>query len=78
MLIKISGFGLPMNKPLTEVSAVLTLAMFPVLVWMDVRLARAEEQEAYQVFGEEYLKYAKKVPGLLRHFPGRRNLSTKA
>jgi len=72
------GFILVMLGFLFQWPTLLTLAMFPVLVWMYVRLARAEEREAYQQFGEEYVKYAKKVPGFLPHFPGRRTLSTKA
>jgi len=48
----------------------LTLAMFPVLVWMYVRLARSEEADALAAFGEEYAAYAKKTPAF---FPwGRR------
>lgn len=40
----------------------LTLAMFPVLVWMYARLARMEEQEACDEFGTEYAAYASQVP----------------
>ena len=41
---------------------ILTLLMFPVLVWMYVRLARREEWEAATEFGEAYALYAKKTP----------------
>jgi protein-S-isoprenylcysteine O-methyltransferase Ste14 len=40
----------------------LTLAMFPVLVWMYVRLARREEQEVRAEFGEKYEGYARNTP----------------
>ena len=40
----------------------LTLAMFPVLVWMYVRLARSEEQDAIATFGEAYRECARSVP----------------
>ena len=40
----------------------LTLAMFPVLVVMYVRLARQEEQAVLQEFGEEYGAYARETP----------------
>lgn len=43
-----------------------TLLMFPVLVWMYVRLARREEQEALVEFGEQYMRYAENTP---RFFP---------
>ena len=40
----------------------LTLAMFPVLVFMYVRLARREEREVAAEFGVEYERYAARVP----------------
>ncbi len=43
----------------------LTLAMFPILVWMYIRLARAEEREALTAFGEAYARYASRVPGFM-------------
>lgn len=39
-----------------------TLVMFPVLVIMYVRLARREERDAMQAFGEEYLRYVAATP----------------
>ncbi|QCO16922.1 isoprenylcysteine carboxylmethyltransferase family protein (plasmid) [Azospirillum brasilense] len=44
---------------------ILTLAMFPLLVLMYVRLARSEEREALRVFGAEYERYAAVTPGWL-------------
>src|SRR5512139_3475366 len=46
------GFILVMFGFLLQWPTILTLAMFPVLVWMYVRLARQEEREAYSVFGD--------------------------
>ena len=46
---------------------ILTLAMFPVLVWMYLRLARKEEQDALREFGAQYAAYADRVPAF---FPG--------
>ena len=43
----------------------LTLVMFPVLVWMYVRLARSEEREVEAEFGETYRAYARRVPAFL-------------
>lgn len=43
----------------------LTLAMFPVLVVMYVKLARHEEREALTVFGDAYRRYAARVPAFV-------------
>ncbi len=40
----------------------ITLAMFPVLVFMYVRLALREEREATAEFGQEYEAYAQRTP----------------
>ncbi|HEX9716068.1 MAG TPA: isoprenylcysteine carboxylmethyltransferase family protein [Desulfurivibrionaceae bacterium] len=40
----------------------LTLAMFPVLVWMYARLAKSEEAEALAGFGEAYERYKRDTP----------------
>lgn len=50
-------FGFLMQWP-----TILTLLMFPVLVWMYVRLARREEREAAKEFGDAYVRYAQKTP----------------
>jgi protein-S-isoprenylcysteine O-methyltransferase Ste14 len=39
-----------------------TLAMFPVLVWMYARLAKSEEAEALAGFGEAYERYKRDTP----------------
>src|SRR6516164_1728032 len=41
------------------------LAMFPVLVFMYVRLARSEERETLGEFNEEYARYMRQVPGFI-------------
>lgn len=43
----------------------LTLLMFPVLVWMYVRLARQEERDALIEFGDEYRRYAQHTSAFL-------------
>jgi len=50
-----------------------TLAMFPILVWIYIRLARQEEKEALITFGERYVRYAEKTPGFIPR-PARRNV----
>jgi protein-S-isoprenylcysteine O-methyltransferase Ste14 len=39
-----------------------TLTMFPILVYMYVRLARREEQDAIADFGEQYRRYSSETP----------------
>ncbi|TIV43853.1 MAG: isoprenylcysteine carboxylmethyltransferase family protein, partial [Mesorhizobium sp.] len=43
----------------------LTLAMFPVLVVMYIKLARIEEREALATFGDAYRSYMEEVPGFI-------------
>jgi methanethiol S-methyltransferase len=59
------GFILIMFGFLLQWPTLLTLAMFPVLVWMYVRLARSEEREATAEFGEAYRRYMAEVPAFL-------------
>src|SRR5512134_250276 len=59
------GFILVMFGFLLQWPTLLTLAMFPVLVWMYARLARAEEREAHAQFGEAYAAYAARTPGFV-------------
>jgi len=47
---------------LVQWPTLLTLAMFPVLVWMYVRLAHQEEREVRVEFGEAYDRYAARTP----------------
>lgn len=44
---------------------ILTLPMFPILVFMYIRLARQEEREALAEFGEEYARYAATTPAFI-------------
>ncbi len=50
---------------------ILTLPMFPVLVFMYVRLAHAEEREAQQTFGAAWDAYAARVPRWVPRLGGR-------
>jgi protein-S-isoprenylcysteine O-methyltransferase Ste14 len=56
------GFILVMFGFLLQWPTLLTLAMFPVLVWMYVRLARTEEREVRSAFDDAYDRYAVKTP----------------
>lgn len=72
------GFILIMLGFLFQWPTLLTLAMFPLLVWMYVRLARQEEREALAQFGESYRHYMIEVPGFIPYWSkllaGRRGL----
>lgn len=59
------GFVLVMFGFLVQWPTLLTLAMFPVLVFMYVKLARAEERETLASFGEAYRAYMAKVPAFV-------------
>lgn len=59
------GFILIMLGFLLQWPTLLTLAMFPILVWMYVRLARHEEREVRAEFGDEYARYAATTPAFV-------------
>ncbi len=59
------GFILVMLGFLVQWPTLLTLAMFPVLVVMYVKLAKTEERDAMAEFGEAYTKYVAQVPGFI-------------
>ena len=61
------GFILVMFGFLLQWPTLLTLAMFPVLVVMYVKLARNEEREALASFGDDYRRYMAAVPGFIPH-----------
>ncbi len=56
------AFVLIMFGFLLQWPTVLTLAMFPVLVVMYVRLALAEERESAGTFGNQWEGYARRTP----------------
>ena len=62
------GFVLIMLGFLLQWPTLLTLAMFPVLVTMYVRLAIHEEAEAQATFGEKWKRYAARTPRFLPRF----------
>ncbi len=56
------GFILIMLGFLLQWPTLLTLVMFPILVWMYVRLARREEREVRAELGDVYARYAAATP----------------
>ncbi len=64
------AFVLVMSGFLLRWPTLITLAMFPILVFMYVRLARREEQEALAEFGDAYQRYLDATPAFVpRVFP---------
>ena len=53
---------------LVQWPSVLTLVMWPILMWTYYRLAMQEEQEVEQQFGKAYLDYKKRVPIFIPKF----------
>jgi len=64
------GFVAVLLGFLLQWPTLLTLLMFPVLVFMYVRLARAEEREALHQFPVRYADYAAHVPAFIPHIGG--------
>ncbi len=62
------GFIVIMLGFLVQWPTILTLAMFPVLVTMYVRLSLNEEREAEARFGESWRAYAARTPRFLPRF----------
>ena len=57
-----AGFVLVLTGFLVQWPTLLTLAMYPFLIWMYARLARAEERETRARFGSVFDDYARRVP----------------
>ena len=68
------GFVLIMFGFLLQWPTLVTLAMFPILVFMYGRLARNEERDMLAEFGDEYRRYLNAVPAF---FPDLFSLNTK-
>lgn len=50
----------------------ITLVMFPILVWVYARLARSEERDMSAEFGNEYAQYRNRTPAFIPTFTKRR------
>ena len=62
------GFVLIMTGFLLQWPTLVTLAMFPVLVFMYWRLARREEEDAREAFSDAYRRYEENTPAFLPKF----------
>ncbi len=63
------GFILIMTGFLFQWPTLVTLVMFPMLVFMYLHLARREERDSIVEFGEEYVLYASKTPAFIARLP---------
>jgi len=59
------GFVLIMTGFLLQWPTLVTLSMFPILVFMYGRLARREEADMLTRYGDEYRRYVAKVPAFM-------------
>jgi protein-S-isoprenylcysteine O-methyltransferase Ste14 len=62
------GFVLIMLGFLVQWPTLVTLIMFPVLTYMYARLAKGEEREAQEQFGDQYRRYAERTPAFIPRF----------
>lgn len=60
-----AGFIVIMLGFLFQWPTILILIMFPILVFMYLRLARSEEREAKKEFGEAWDNYARQTPAFI-------------
>lgn len=60
-------FFLIMTGFLLQWPTLLTLAMYPILVWVYARLAITEERDSLKRFGEAYARYMREVPRFVPH-----------
>jgi len=67
------GFVLIMFGFLLQWPTLITLAMFPILITMYVRLARREERESLAEFGDQYAQYAAVTPAFIPQRPSEPN-----
>ncbi len=63
-----AGFILIMTGFLFQWPTLVTLAMFPILVFMYLHLARREERDARAQFGEAYTRYEANTPAFFPWF----------
>ena len=62
------GFIAIMVGFLLQWPTILTVLMFPLLVWIYVHLALSEERDAEREFGDTYTRYAAATPRWIPHW----------
>ena len=73
-----TGIFLALFGQIVHWPTILTLLLFPLIVWVYVRLARKEERLMVEQFGEEYLAYRQRVPMFFPRWGTWRDLVGKA
>ena len=68
------GFVLIMFGFLLQWPTLITLVMFPALVWVYARLAKAEERDSIAEFGSEYERYRDQTPAFIPAFHQERRI----
>jgi len=68
------AFAVIMFGFLLQWPTLITLVMFPILVFMYVRLAKHEERESEQRFGQAWLDYAAHTPRFIPKLRGNHRL----
>lgn len=66
------GFVLIMFSFLLQWPTLITLAMFPILVFMYARLAKSEERDTLVQFGDAYRRYMNQVPAFIPRIGGQK------
>lgn len=69
------GFVLIMFSFLLQWPTLITLIMFPILVFMYVRLAKSEERDTLAQFGDAYRRYMDAVPAFIPRLGGQKPLA---
>ncbi len=72
------GFVAVLTGFILQWPTLLTVLMFPVLVWMYARLAVVEEKEIHARFGATYQAYAEETPRFIPHRRNRLQTFTRA
>lgn len=68
------AFVLIMFGFLLQWPTLITLLMFPILVWVYGRLAKSEERDIAAEFGEEYERYRNRTPAFIPTFQKKRGV----
>lgn len=66
-----TGFLLVVVAFLVQWPTIITLVMFPILIFQYYRLAKREEAELADRFGEEWVRYQERTPMLVFGWPAR-------